>query len=641
MDHFPRLAEPDPRRHRRAGSADRAAPPHHRLPVQPRHAHADAPAADDRPGAGRPARGAAPEGTAARDDQARRRVRRDRAAREPERAPGEPDRGEGGARRPARGAGDARVSAVDPAPDQRAPGPAGDDRDRARRGAADALRLEPQPDRAGATDRLHGDGGGVRHVAPPDPGEGQPGDARAHDRRPRPPASRRRRLPGAPAAEGSARRHEPVRTALRARHHEGPGGLMSWFSFGRKVAAPDRSDVAPAFSLERNGARPGRPLESGVGEAMGAHFGADFSGVRIHDDPASGRLATAFGAAAFSVGSRVAFAPGAYAPETRAGRRLLGHELAHTLQQTEAGEESPRVLQPGEPAEREAEAAGRAVAEGRAARVGTRTGLQIARQTPTPAQPAGPPAWHKRLDEILPTRGGLVAYMGRIQTLLDVFGEPGLVWLVDAIYVDPAARKLVKDSGVSGMLALGDTVVGGKIDAAAAAKELAADPKRYRQPPPPGLRISIGPALQPPAPAVWFGEGGAAAPGQGPTTARSGIFVEPPSALSRIPAIPAASGFPGVSGVTVRFAFPQSEIGPSGTSSKVTRAKTAILRAIAQLAADLASFPGGTAAEVRGQRETRARLKEALGGFDDAHPLNVFIATLESGAELGAEHPPP
>jgi len=416
---------------------------------------------------------------------------------------------------------------------------------------------------------------------------------------------------------------------------------MSWFSFGRKVAAPDRSDVAPAFSLERNGARPGRPLESGVGEAMGAHFGADFSGVRIHDDPASGRLATAFGAAAFSVGSRVAFAPGAYAPETRAGRRLLGHELAHTLQQTEAGEESPRVLQPGEPAEREAEAAGRAVAEGRAARVGTRTGLQIARQTPTPAQPAGPPAWHKRLDEILPTRGGLVAYMGRIQTLLDVFGEPGLVWLVDAIYVDPAARKLVKDSGVSGMLALGDTVVGGKIDAAAAAKELAADPKRYRQPPPPGLRISIGPAPQPPTPAVWFGEGGAAAPGQGPTTARSGIFVEPPSALSRIPAIPAASGFPGVSGVTVRFAFPQSEIGPSGTSSKVTRAKTAILRAIAQLAADLASFPGGTAAEVRGQRETRARLKEALGGFDDAHPLNVFIATLESGAELGAEHPPP
>jgi hypothetical protein len=416
---------------------------------------------------------------------------------------------------------------------------------------------------------------------------------------------------------------------------------MSWFSFGRKAVAPDRSDVTPAFSLERNGAGPGRPLESGVREAMGAHFGADFSGVRIHDDPASGRLATAFGAAAFSIGSRIGFAPGAYAPETRAGRRLLGHELAHTLQQTEAGEESPLVSPPGEPAEREAEAAGRAVAEGRAARVAMRTGLRVA------AQPAGPPTWRQKLDEILPVHGGLVFRIGRVQTLLDVFGEPGLEWLVNAIHADPAARQVVTDSGVSGMLALGDTVAGGKLDVAAATKELAADKKltadkrRYKQPSPKGLKISIGPAPQPPAPSVWFGEGGTAAPGGGPTTARSGIFVEPTSGFSHIPAIPASRGVPGTSAVSVRFAYPQSEIGPTGTSKKVTDAKAAILRAIGQLLADLTSFPGGTAAQVRGQQETRARLKEALRGFDDAHPLNVFIATLESPAELGALHPPP
>lgn len=40
---------------------------------------------------------------------------------------------------------------------------------------------------------------------------------------------------------------------------------------------------------------------------------------------------------AFTVGRDIAFGPGQYQPDTEAGRRLLAHELAHVVQQSERG----------------------------------------------------------------------------------------------------------------------------------------------------------------------------------------------------------------------------------------------------------------------------------------------------------------
>lgn len=58
-------------------------------------------------------------------------------------------------------------------------------------------------------------------------------------------------------------------------------------------------------------------------------LGASLADVRVH----VGALAPSVGASAFTRGSQIFLAPGRYRPDDAAGRRLLGHELAHVVQQ--------------------------------------------------------------------------------------------------------------------------------------------------------------------------------------------------------------------------------------------------------------------------------------------------------------------
>jgi uncharacterized protein DUF4157/putative RNase toxin 44 of polymorphic toxin system len=66
---------------------------------------------------------------------------------------------------------------------------------------------------------------------------------------------------------------------------------------------------------------------------MESRFGRDFSRVRTHTDARSAESARAVSAEAYTVGSDIVFGSGRYAPETPSGRRLIAHELAHTIQQ--------------------------------------------------------------------------------------------------------------------------------------------------------------------------------------------------------------------------------------------------------------------------------------------------------------------
>lgn len=66
---------------------------------------------------------------------------------------------------------------------------------------------------------------------------------------------------------------------------------------------------------------------------MQARFGRDFRRVRIHTDETAARSAQAVSANAYTVGERIVFGSGRYAPESHNGRRLLAHELAHVVQQ--------------------------------------------------------------------------------------------------------------------------------------------------------------------------------------------------------------------------------------------------------------------------------------------------------------------
>jgi hypothetical protein len=73
----------------------------------------------------------------------------------------------------------------------------------------------------------------------------------------------------------------------------------------------------------------GQPIEPAIRKTMERYFQADFSKVRIFQ----GATAQAMGALAFTVGDAIHFAPGLYDPSTRDGVTLLGHELAHVVQQ--------------------------------------------------------------------------------------------------------------------------------------------------------------------------------------------------------------------------------------------------------------------------------------------------------------------
>ncbi|AKJ00551.1 uncharacterized protein DUF4157 [Archangium gephyra] len=76
-------------------------------------------------------------------------------------------------------------------------------------------------------------------------------------------------------------------------------------------------------------ARGGRPLPPGLRAAAEKLFGEDFSAVRVHTSARVRQL----NALAFTSGSHIYIAPGLYDPETPRGVRLLGHELAHVVQQ--------------------------------------------------------------------------------------------------------------------------------------------------------------------------------------------------------------------------------------------------------------------------------------------------------------------
>ena len=69
---------------------------------------------------------------------------------------------------------------------------------------------------------------------------------------------------------------------------------------------------------------------------MSSRLGHDFSTVRVHADAAAAGAAGRLDAAAFTVGEHVAFGAGRFDPGSRAGRRLLAHELAHVAQQRHA-----------------------------------------------------------------------------------------------------------------------------------------------------------------------------------------------------------------------------------------------------------------------------------------------------------------
>jgi hypothetical protein len=129
----------------------------------------------------------------------------------------------------------------------------------------------------------------------------------------------------------------------------------------QKGGSADGSSAEPSAALTRYVARTrggGQPLPRSIRASFESRFGHDFGAVRIHADPRSHEAAAGINALAFTAGSDIHFAPGAYQPGTARGDHLLAHELVHTVQQGRAGQ-LPRVQRTCHPTPIKAKVAGR------------------------------------------------------------------------------------------------------------------------------------------------------------------------------------------------------------------------------------------------------------------------------------------
>ena len=140
------------------------------------------------------------------------------------------------------------------------------------------------------------------------------------------PVQRKTQCVSEPPAEASEAAAPSAAAAARAAAHR----LQSLF--GR----PDSAGVVQRKAGESAAVPSDAPSGSGsampdaVRTKMERAFGADFSAVRIHQ----GDRAAAIGALAYTQGTDIHFAPGRYDPSSTAGQELLGHELAHVVQQS-------------------------------------------------------------------------------------------------------------------------------------------------------------------------------------------------------------------------------------------------------------------------------------------------------------------
>jgi hypothetical protein len=135
---------------------------------------------------------------------------------------------------------------------------------------------------------------------------------------------------------------------------------------------------------------PGQPLNAETRAFFEPRFGQDFSHVRAHTDARAAKSADAVNALAYTVGQDIVFGAGRYMPETQAGRKLLSHELTHTVQQAgNSGQRSGTLAMTGTHSseEQEAERTSEATDRGNSSLIAGHSPMQLARQQTADQQP--------------------------------------------------------------------------------------------------------------------------------------------------------------------------------------------------------------------------------------------------------------
>ena len=100
-------------------------------------------------------------------------------------------------------------------------------------------------------------------------------------------------------------------------------------------AAQGGFQVDAAFEDQLKASRGhGDPLPDNLREEMEPRLGTDLQGVRIHHGSNDAELNRSISAQAFTMDQDIYMGAGKYDPQSPTGKRLLAHELAHTIQQS-------------------------------------------------------------------------------------------------------------------------------------------------------------------------------------------------------------------------------------------------------------------------------------------------------------------
>ncbi len=184
-------------------------------------------------------------------------------------------------------------------------------------------------------------------------------------------------------ARASARAPEPARGRRSESSRLPAAAGQPWILQRKCEECEDEEDDGKRLrrSAEQGGAEParappavhsalrggGRPLDPALRRYFEPRLGHDLRAVRVHTGAEADASARAVRAKAYAVGTDVVFRQGAFSPETKSGKRLLAHELAHVAQGSEGAraEQGPlSVSSPEDGAEREADRMADAVMRG-------------------------------------------------------------------------------------------------------------------------------------------------------------------------------------------------------------------------------------------------------------------------------------
>jgi hypothetical protein len=138
---------------------------------------------------------------------------------------------------------------------------------------------------------------------------------------------------------------------------------------GGALDALARSAGNAAMSEVLDKREQGAPLDPAFRLQMERSLGANFSGVRVHDDASAKASAAEIDAEAFTHGEEITLGANAPSPADRDGKELLAHELVHVAQQQRATTLSNEISSPGDESEREASYSSQQAMRGEAATV--------------------------------------------------------------------------------------------------------------------------------------------------------------------------------------------------------------------------------------------------------------------------------